>query len=118
MPMRLIMPTVLFIGLSNVLGIQILVPTGREKVVLWSIVSGAAVDLVLNILWIPAFGPSGAAAATSVAEFVVLAVQFIVLGKEARVAFRQVRIFRVLLGLALACAAAFWVPVSIMRCTL
>lgn len=111
MPMRLIMPTVLFIGLSNVLGIQILVPTGREKVVLWSIVSGAAVDLVLNILWIPAFGPSGAAAATSVAEFVVLAVQFIVLGKEARDAFRQVRIFRVLLGLALACAAAFWVPV-------
>lgn len=35
-PMRLIMPTVVFIGLSNILGMQVLVPTGRERQVLVS----------------------------------------------------------------------------------
>ena len=44
-PMQWIMPTLLFIGLSNVLGIQILVPLGRERVVLWSIIAGAVVDV-------------------------------------------------------------------------
>lgn len=32
-PMKIIMPTVLFIGITNVLGIQILVPLGREMAV-------------------------------------------------------------------------------------
>ena len=32
-PMQVIMPTLLLIGITNILGIQILVPTGREKIV-------------------------------------------------------------------------------------
>ena len=54
-PMQWIMPTLLFIGLSNVLGIQILVPLTREKVVLWSLIAGAAVDVVLNVVLIPKY---------------------------------------------------------------
>ena len=34
-PMQVIMPTILFIGLTNIMGIQMLVPLGREKVVLY-----------------------------------------------------------------------------------
>lgn len=109
-PMQWIMPTLLFIGLSNVLGIQILVPLGRERVVLWSIVAGAAVDVVLNVLLIPRFGASGAAAATSAAELVVLAVQFVVLGKEARTAFGAVSYEKLLVALILAVCASGWVP--------
>jgi len=109
-PMQWIMPTLLFIGLSNVLGIQILVPLGRERVVLWSIVAGAAVDVVLNVLLIPRFGASGAAAATSVAELVVLAVQFVVLGKEARTAFGAVSYEKLLIALFLGVCASGWVP--------
>lgn len=108
-PMQWIMPTLLFIGLSNVLGIQILVPLGRERVVLWSIVAGAAVDVVLNVVLIPQYGASGAAAATSVAELVVLAVQFIVLGKEARMAFSAVSYWKILLALAVGIGASVWV---------
>ena len=36
LPMQILMPTVLFIGLTGLLGIQILVPLGREKMVLYS----------------------------------------------------------------------------------
>ena len=109
-PMQWIMPTLLFIGLSNVLGIQILVPLGREKVVLWSIIAGAVVDVALNLTLIPRFGAAGAAAATSVAELAVLAVQFVVLGKQAREGFASVSFGRLLPALGIGAAAAFWVP--------
>ena len=108
-PMQWIMPTLLFIGLSNVLGIQILVPLNRERVVLWSIIAGAAVDVVLNVVLIPQYGASGAAAATSVAELVVLAVQFFVLGKEATGAFAAVSFGKLLPALVVGIAAASWV---------
>ena len=110
-PMQWIMPTLLFIGLSNVLGIQILVPLGREQVVLWSIVAGAVTDVVLNVLLIPQFGASGAAAATSVAELVVLIVQFVVLGKEARTAFGAVSYWKLLAALVVGIGLSFWVPI-------
>ena len=110
-PMQWIMPTLLFIGLSNILGIQILVPLGREKAVLWSIIAGAVVDVVLNLILIPRFGAAGAAAATSVAELTVLTVQFVLLGKQARDGFASVSYGRLLTALGAAVAAAVWVPV-------
>lgn len=73
--MNLLMPTVLLIGLSNIIGIQILVPTGREKMTLISVVAGALLDLVLNLLFIPRFGAAGAAFGTLSAEFLVLFIQ-------------------------------------------
>ena len=88
-PMQWIMPTLLFIGLTNVMGIQILVPTGREKKVLWSIIAGAVVDVALNVALIPKFGAAGAAAATTVAELAVLIVQFVFLRKEVASVFRR-----------------------------
>lgn len=74
-PMRLIMPTVVFIGLSNILGMQVLVPTGRERQVLVSMVAGAFVDLALNLALIPRLGASGASIGTLMAEIVVVLVQ-------------------------------------------
>ena len=110
-PMQWIMPTLLFIGLSNVLGIQILVPLGKERVVLWSIVAGAVTDVLLNVLLIPQFGASGAAAATSAAELVVLVVQFAVLGKTAGTAFGAVSYWKLLLALAVGVGLSVWAPV-------
>ena len=43
-PMQLIMPTVFLIGFTNITGIQILIPQGRENVVLVSEIVGAVVD--------------------------------------------------------------------------
>ncbi|MEF9999210.1 MAG: flippase [Lachnospiraceae bacterium] len=75
LPMMLLMPTVLFIGLSNVTGIQMLTPMGKEKKVLYSILWGALIDFVLNLWLIPKMGASGAAFATMIAELVVLIIQ-------------------------------------------
>lgn len=70
-----ITPTILLIGFSNITGIQVLVPTGRESLVLRSVVYGAIVDFVLNLCLIPVFGAAGAAFGTLMAECVVFIVQ-------------------------------------------
>ena len=74
-PMQLIMPTLLFIGLSNIIGFQILVPLGKEKYVLISEIAGAVTDFIINLALIPRYGAAGAAIGTTVAELVVTAVQ-------------------------------------------
>ena len=74
-PMQVLMPTLVFIGLSNITGIQILVPEGKEKTLLISISAGALLNLILNAIWIPYWGATGAAISTTIAEALVLAVQ-------------------------------------------
>jgi len=73
MPMIIIMPSVVFIGISNIIGIQMLVPAGCERTVVAAAVIGAVVDLILNLILIPRFASSGAAAATLAAEICVTA---------------------------------------------
>lgn len=100
-PMQVIMPTLFFIGITNILGIQILVPTGREKIVLYSEIAGAIVDVIINALLIPRMQATGAAIGTVVAEFVVLAVQYYVLRKEIGYAFRKICYWKIIAGIAL-----------------
>ena len=74
-------PVIIFISLSNILGIQILYPLGKEKVVIYSTLVGAIVNFILNIVLIPFCSAIGAALATLLAEFAVLLYQ-IVVGKR------------------------------------
>ena len=100
-PMRVIMPTLLLIGITNILGIQILVPTGREKVVLYSEIAGALIDVIINALLIPRMKSTGAAIGTLVAEFVVLVVQYCALRKEINQAFKQISYWKIIAGIIL-----------------
>lgn len=79
LPMQIIMPTVLLIGLTNVLGLQIMVPIGKEKMVFYSVLAGGIADFVANMIFIPTLDAAGAALGTLIAEAVVLIVQLIVL---------------------------------------
>lgn len=56
------------IGLSGVLGIQILYPQGKESIVIKSTAIGAIINLILNFILIPKFSHHGAAVATLLAE--------------------------------------------------
>lgn len=76
---QLLVPTVFFAGLSNVTGTQTLVPLGKEKILLKSIVAGAIVDFILNCILIQYFGSDGAAFSTLITEIVVLVIQCIAL---------------------------------------
>ena len=101
-PMRVIMPTIVLIGLSNITGIQILVPLGYERIVLFSEVIGVLVDLVVNWLLIPYFGATGAAVGTLIAEFVVLLVQFPYARREVKNMFSNIKFYKFAIALSLA----------------
>lgn len=89
-PMQIIMPTLIFIGLTNIMGIQMLVPLGREKVVLYSEIVGMIVDIILNALLIPKMAATGAAIGTLAAEAAVFIVQYVALKKVVNEAYQQV----------------------------
>ena len=108
-PMQIIMPTLVFIGLSNILGLQILVPTGKEKTVLYSEIAGAVTDLALNALLIPRFHASGAAMGTVMAELVVLIWQYVALKDEVSSMFRSVPVLPILTALLAAAVLSLWV---------
>lgn len=108
-PMQVIMPTLLLIGITNILGIQILVPTGREKIVLYSEIVGAIVDVIINALLIPVYMSTGAAIGTLIAEFAVLVVQYWALKKEVSDAFKQIHFIKIVIALFLASFASLWV---------
>lgn len=77
--MKIIMPTLILIGFSNICGIQILVPLGLEKHVLYSEIAGALTDICINLWLIPSMGAAGAAVGTLIAEAVVLLYQICVM---------------------------------------
>jgi O-antigen/teichoic acid export membrane protein len=109
LPMQIIMPTLLLIGITNILGIQILLPLGKEKTVLYSEIAGAVVDLILNALLIPRIASAGAAIGTVAAEFVVLVVQYFALKEESRRLFREIPYRPLLAALAAGTLACAWV---------
>lgn len=74
-PLRWIMPTVFLVGVSNLIGVQMLIPLHKEKKSFQSVLIGAIVNFILNTFLITNFKASGAALATTVAEAVVLIVQ-------------------------------------------
>lgn len=74
-------PIIIFIGLTNVMGIQVLFPMDKINLVLISVSGGAVVNLILNILLIPPFGATGASIAALAAEGAVLVLQLI-LGRK------------------------------------
>jgi len=98
MPMRIIMLTLFFIGMSNITGIQMLVPLGKEKVVLYSEIAGAITDIILNAALIPKHGVAGASIGTVAAEVVVLLVQMAALGSYRTKAFQQIQYFKIIGG--------------------
>jgi O-antigen/teichoic acid export membrane protein len=114
-PMQIIMPTIFLIGLTNIMGIQILVPQGREKMVLYSEIVGAIVDLILNVLLIPRYGCAGAAIGTLAAESAVLVVQMYTLKDFIGSVIKEIKSWKIILACivaSIAAAAAHQIPLT------
>lgn len=70
-------PIVLFISISNVFGMQYLVPTGHNKEYTTSVIAGAVINCIVNLILIPKYAGVGAAIGSVCAEFAVMFVQFL-----------------------------------------
>lgn len=102
-PMQIISLTIILIALSNITGMQILVPTGRETLTTLSTVYGAIANLIVNALAIPRFGSSGAAIGTVIAEFVVLFVQCIYVRRELKFLLHGIQYKKIFMATVMAC---------------
>ena len=74
---KLCSPLFIIIGLSNVTGLQFFVPCNRIKEHTASLLTGACVNLLLNLYFIPRFQSTGAAFASVIAETCVTVTQFV-----------------------------------------
>ena len=73
--MIILTPILLFIGMSNVIGMQYLLPTKKQKEYTYSVIIGAIVNFLINLILIPRYGAIGAAIGTIIAEATVTAAQ-------------------------------------------
>ncbi|OBZ33320.1 oligosaccharide flippase family protein [Megasphaera sp. DISK 18] len=74
--MQILSGLVIAIGLSNVTGIQYMLPTNQQNKLTLTVICGAVVNFVLNLVLIPMMQSIGAAIASIIAEITVTAVQF------------------------------------------
>lgn len=108
-PMKIIMPAIFFIGVSNILGIQILIPLGKEKIVLYSEIAGAIINIILNSFFIPIYAASGAAFATVVAEFVVMLFQCIYLWKKVANSLLKIQYYKIFFAIVWALVPSIYI---------
>lgn len=78
---------VLAIGLNNVIGIQYLIPTKKEKYYTISVVSAAIFNFVLNLILINYIGTIGAAIASVLAETLIVFIQLYCIRKEFEISY-------------------------------
>lgn len=74
--LRILSLSLITVALSNFMGYQILVTVNKEKIVLYSTILGAIVNVVLNFLLIEKFSQNGAAVASVITESCVVLYQF------------------------------------------
>lgn len=77
----LLSPILFFISMSNVMGVQYLLPSNKTKEFTISVFAGAFVNLCLNLILIPKYNAIGACIGTLLAEISVMLIQFISLRK-------------------------------------
>lgn len=78
----LLLPTVLFGAMTNIIRSNYLIPKSKDRIYLISTAVGAIINLILNIIFIKKYGAYGACIGTVAAEFSVLLYQIIYTKKE------------------------------------
>jgi len=86
------------VGLSNLFGIQVLIPLGKEKTTFLSTMVGALVCLVLTPLLLPRFSERGAAIAILLTELSVTLVQAVACRRYIIRMLKHCKIFPYILG--------------------
>ncbi len=74
--------TVFFIAWANIMRTQYLIPNKKDNIYVISTISGAIINLIINLILIPQFHALGAAIGTFMAEFTVMLIQLCCIKSE------------------------------------
>lgn len=86
-------PCMLFVSWANVIRTQYLLPNRKDSLFCISVISGAIVNIIANIILIPLFGSIGAAISTLIAEMIVCFLQSALSYKEMELRNSLIAIF-------------------------
>lgn len=78
----LLLPTVLFTAMTNIIRSNYLMPKSKDKIYVMSTALGAIINFIFNIIFIKKYGAYGACMGTIAAEFSVLLYQIVYTKKE------------------------------------
>ncbi|MBR2592130.1 MAG: polysaccharide biosynthesis C-terminal domain-containing protein [Oscillospiraceae bacterium] len=98
-------PVIILISMSNVTGIQYMVPTGMYNSYSASVIAGSCVNFLINLFLIPRYGALGAIIGSVIAEATVTSIQMFLIRKKVKFNFLQRSYFIYVLATALMCAA-------------
>lgn len=79
---KFLCPLVIIIGFSNVIGLQFLLPSGKDTYFGVALTTGSVINVIMNLILIPKFWSYGAAIGTIVAEFFVTLIMFFMVRRE------------------------------------
>ena len=108
-----VLALIFIVGLSNLTGIQMLIPLKKEKYLCYSVMIAAVINMVLNLILIPEYGAIGAAVSVMVAEASILIYQIYILRAYSQVLFGGVSYMRIIMALVLAISVSMWLNVSL-----
>ena len=94
-------PVIILISMSNVTGIQYMVPTGMYNQYSASVIAGSCVNFVINLILIPRFGAYGAIIGSIIAELTVTAIQLMLIRSKVKFHFLTRSYFIYVFGTAL-----------------
>ncbi len=81
----IILPGSMFEAFANVIRTQYLIPRKKDKIYVFSLIMGATLNLILNLILIPKYASVGASIGTFVAYATVCIVQAVCVFKEANI---------------------------------
>ena len=105
----IICPIILFIGISNVVGVQYLLPTKQQKKYTFSVIIGAIINFIFNLMLIYSLKSIGASIATVIAELSVTIVQLVLIRKEISI----LELFKSIYKYCIASIIMFFISITI-----
>lgn len=103
---------VVFVTITNVIGIQYLIPTNQNKKFTYSVLVGAVINLILNIIFIKNYGAVGAVIGSLISEFGVLIYQLISTKNEIPFAKYIMQTYKSLLSALVMFGVVYFVKIS------
>lgn len=79
---QILMPSCIFLGFANVIRTQFLIPLKKDKIYVFSVISGAVINLIINIILIPKYASVGASVGTLFAQATVCVYQTVMVQHE------------------------------------
>lgn len=105
-PLQILSIIIFIVGISNLTGIQMLIPLKKENYLCYSVVVAAIINTILNLVLVRKLGAVGTAASVAIAEFSILVVQLYFLRSYGSTLFGKISYAKLIISLIAATSIA------------